>query len=96
MQARRCGNWARVAVVAQAGANLLHALLNVVAVCKAVSRQIHLVNIQGASFDQRPPRLTAAFFFPGGNRNARAVAQPTVALDIVRAQRLLKPSNIVV
>src|SRR5262249_46126825 len=58
---------------------------------KAVSRKMDLVDIQRPPFDQRTERFAAAFSFAGCDRDGRAVTEPDVAVDVVRAQRFLEP-----
>ena len=78
-------------MVAQPGADFFDAVADVGGVGEAVARKIDLIDVQRVAIDQRPKRLAAAFSFAGGDRHGRAVAEPGIAVDVVRAQRLFEP-----
>src|SRR5439155_18679732 len=53
-----------------------------------------LVNVQCVPLDQLTERFASALCFAGGDGHGRAIAQPVVAVEVVRAQRLLQPFDV--
>src|SRR5439155_1849729 len=91
VQAGSHGDGARVAMIAQAGANLFHSAANICRVGNTAARKIDLIDVEGPAIDERAERFTPAFSFARGDRQGRAIPQPDVAVDIVLAERLFEP-----
>src|SRR5262245_26851225 len=91
MDAGGHGQRAGVAVITQPRADLFHPRADVCGIRKAVSRQVHLINVERMPIDPRPKRLPATFTFAGSDGHWRAVSQPHIAIDVILPQRLLEP-----
>src|SRR5216110_2201566 len=74
MQARRDSDWAGVTMVAKTRSDFLDSRPDVGGVGETVPRNIHLVNVEGVTVDQRPERFAPALLFTCRNGHRRAIS----------------------
>src|SRR5688572_20560184 len=81
-------------MVAEAGADFLDALLDVVRIGETATREIDLIDIERMAIDERAERFASALGLACGNRDRRTVAQPDVAIDVIGPQWFLQPADV--